>query len=254
MMFIDTHCHLDFPEFDFDRKEVIQRAKECGVDYIINIGSSLEGSRRSLELALQYVNIFASVGYHPHEADKVDQSLLSQLEILSHKEKVVAIGETGLDYFKNYSPRESQISLFEFSLDLAKKRKLPVIVHSRQAQKDTLEILKKFQPLKCLLHCFSADEDFLKKCLDLGFLVSFTCNITYKKAENLRQLVKLTPLESLLLETDAPFLPPEGMRGKRNEPAQVVTLAERIAKLKGIDVSLISETTTHNAKIFFNLP
>lgn len=252
-MFVDTHCHLDFPEFNQDRDEVVKRAHNQGIDYIINIGSSLEGSKKSLQLAKQYNFIYATVGIHPHEADKVDEQTESILGDLAKNDKVVAIGEIGLDYFKNYSKIENQKIVFKSLLKLAKDLNLPLVIHSRQAQEKVLEILKEFMPINAVVHCFSGDEDFLKECLDLGFFISFTCNITYPKAENSRRLVKITPLERIFLETDAPFLPPQDFRGRRNEPVYVKLLAGEIARIKEISVEAVEKTTTENAKKFFNL-
>jgi len=252
-MLVDTHCHLDFPDFNADRTEVIQRARNAGVDRIINIGSSLKGSQGSLELAAKYDFIFAAIGLHPHEADQADEDACNMLAGMAKTDKVVAIGETGLDYFKNYSQAENQKRLFETLVRLAKDSGLPLVIHSRQADSDTLEILKKFLPLQAVVHCFSGNADFLKACLDLGFFVSFTCNITYKKAQNLRELVKIAPLERLMLETDAPFLAPEGYRGKRNEPMHVKILAEEIARIKEIPLDSVAAQTSHNAELFFGL-
>ncbi|MDD4981015.1 MAG: TatD family hydrolase [Candidatus Omnitrophica bacterium] len=260
-MLIDTHCHLDFPEFDQDREEVISRAKNEGIGYIVNIGSSLEGSEKALELAGRYDFIYATVGIHPHEADKFNDKLKVRLEALVKKDKVSAIGETGLDYYlpagqagKNYSQAENQKALFVYLVNLAKDSGLPLVIHTRQAQADTLKVLKEAMPVKAVIHCFSGDGDFLKESLDLGFLVSFTCNITYKKAQDLRGIVKLAPLERIMLETDAPFLPPEGLRGMRNDPAQVKLLAGEIAHLKETSVAEVARVTTLNAKDFFRLP
>ncbi|TRZ95454.1 TatD family deoxyribonuclease [bacterium] len=250
-MLVDTHCHLDFPAFDQDRDEVIKRAKEHGVGYIVNIGSSLLGSTKSLELSAANACIYATVGIHPHEADSFNQEMRIALEGLAKKEKVVAIGEIGLDYFRNYSQAENQRKLFLSLLQLARELNLPVVVHSRQASADTLKTLKKVMPVKAVLHCFSGDNDFLQACLDLGFSVSFTCNLTYNKAEDLRKMAKSVPLEKLLLETDAPFLSPEGFRGKRNEPFQIKLLAEYIARIKGVTEEKVAEVTTVNAKGFF---
>lgn len=252
-MFVDTHCHLDFPEFNTDRDEVTRRAKSEGIDYIVNIGSSLEGAIRSLELSRRYDFIYATVGFHPHEADSFNAKVYTALEKLAEEFKVVAIGEIGLDYYRNYSKVENQKSLFISLVTLAKKIGLPLVIHNRQAQSDTLKILKELMPVEAVVHCFSGDENFLKECLNLGFLISFTCNITYKKAENLRALVKITPLEKLLLETDAPYLPPEGFRGKRNEPLYVKYLAEELARIKGISLEEVAKVTTENAIKFFNL-
>ncbi|MFH0827400.1 MAG: TatD family hydrolase [Candidatus Omnitrophota bacterium] len=250
---IDTHCHLDFPEFDADREEVIARAKEQGIEAMVNIGSSLKATERSLQLAKQYDFIYATAGIHPHEADKFsskdEQTFLEFLK----QEKVVAVGEIGLDYFKNYSRPENQRTLFRTLLRLAKERDLPLVIHCRQAEQDTLKILKEFEILEAVVHCFSSGADFLKECLDSGFFVSFTCNITYKKAEGLRDVVRVTPLERLLLETDAPFLPPEAFRGQRCEPLYVRHLAEEIARIKEISVDEVARVTTHNAKTFFRI-
>lgn len=252
-MLIDTHCHLDFPEYNQDREEVIRRAQNEGVSYIINIGSSLEGSRRSVELARTHDCVYATVGIHPHEADRFNTKDEALLRELAKDTKVVAVGEIGLDYYKGYSRPENQKPLFQSLVRLAKELNLPLVIHSRQAPRETLEILKPFLPHKVVVHCFSQDESFLKQCLDAGFFVSFTCNITYKKAQNLRDLVKIAPLERLFLETDAPFLPPENLRGKRNEPAHVKQLAQEIGRIKGIDFEEVGRATTQNAKIFFNL-
>jgi TatD DNase family protein len=252
-MLIDTHCHLDFPEFDRDRDEVIKRSKDQDVGCIINIGSSLAGSKKSLELASQYDFIYATVGIHPHDADGFEDKAGDELEKLARLDKVVAIGEIGLDYYKNYSRPENQTSLFLSLIKLAKKLGLPVVIHNRQAEVDTLGILKEAMPIKAVVHCFSGDEFFLKECLDLGFFISFTCNITYKKANSLKNLVKATPLSRLMLETDAPFLPPEDFRGKRNEPIYLKYLAREIARIKEISVEEVTSTTTENAKRFFNL-
>lgn len=250
-MLVDTHCHLDFPEYDQDRDEVINRAKAQGVDYIIDIGSSLEGSRRAVELAQKYESVYATVGVHPHEADSFTLGAAEQIKGLAKNKKVVGIGEIGLDYFKNYSKPRNQLTVFTQLLKLAKDSGLPLVVHTREAQTDTLKVLREAMPVKGVIHCFSGDESFLKACLDLGFLVSFTCNVTYKKARDLREIVKATPLDRLLLETDAPYLSPEGFRGKRNEPSRVRLLAEVVADLKGIKLEEVSSATTLNARILF---
>ncbi len=251
-MLVDTHAHLDFPEFDADRDEVITRAKEQGVGYIINVGASLEGSRKSLELSQKYASIYAAVGVHPHEADSFTLETEKNIRNLAKEKKVVAIGEIGLDYFKHYSEPRNQLSVFKQLLKIAKDFNLPVVIHTRNAQDDTLKILKEVMPVRVVVHCFSGDKAFLKDCLDLGFLISFTCNVTYKKAEDLREIVKAVPLDKLLVETDAPYLSPEGFRGKRNEPAQVHLLAEAVANLKGLKLEEVAQATTENARRFFS--
>jgi len=252
MLLVDTHCHLDFPEFDHDRDEVIKRAKEQGIGYIINIGSSLKGSQGSVELSGKYASVYATVGIHPHEADGFSAQAEKAIRDLAKNNKVVAIGEIGLDYFKHFSKKENQLPLFISMLKVAKDFDLPLVIHTRDAQADTLKILKEAMPVKAVVHCFSGDEVFLKECLDLGFLISFTCNVTYKKAENLREIVRVTPIERLLLETDAPYLSPEGFRGKRNEPVQVRLLAQVVAGLKDLKLEEVAKSTTENARRFFN--
>jgi len=252
-MLIDTHCHLDFPEFSADLVEVITRAQANGVDYLVNIGSGLERSRKSVELAGRYDCIYATVGVHPHDSDSFQPQDREMLKKLARGKKVVAIGEIGLDFYKNYSRKENQLPLFYSLLGLAKDLGLPVVIHSRQADSETLKILKEVMPIKAVIHCFSGGQAFLEECLGLGFFISFTCNITYKKAEQLRQLLRIAPLGRLMLETDAPFLSPEGFRGKRNEPYQVKLLAEAIARIKEISFEEVAGATTDNAREFFKI-
>lgn len=252
-MLIDTHCHLDFPEFDPDRDEVIERAREQGVTSIINVGSNILSSRRSLDLSLKYQNVYSVVGIHPHDADSFDKNAEDAILRLAENEKSLGIGEIGLDYFKNYSQKDSQLRLFLYQISLAKKLNLPVVIHTRSADQDTLRVLKDAMPIKVLVHCFSSGLEFLEEVLRLGFFVSFTCNITYKKADLLREIVKLVPLERLMLETDAPYLSPEGFRGKRNEPMQVRLLAEFIAKIRGLTFDEVAGRTTQNARDFFGI-
>ena len=252
-MFVDTHCHLDFPQFDLNREEVIKRAKENDIGYIVNVGSSLKSSIASLELAKKFDFVYATVGIHPHEADRFTQKEEIALRDLAKNDKVVAVGEIGLDYFKNFSKTENQRPLFSSLIKLAKDLGLPLVIHTRDAEIDTLKILKEQMPLSAVVHCFSGGEEFLRECLDLGFFISFTCNITYKKAENLRNMVRLAPIERILLETDAPYLSPEGLRGKTNEPLNVKILAEEIARIKQTSLMEVASMTTENAKKFFNL-
>ncbi|MDD5167079.1 MAG: TatD family hydrolase [Candidatus Omnitrophica bacterium] len=266
-MFIDTHCHLDFPEFDQDRDAVVKNARDQGIEYIVNIGSSLEGSLRSLDLTRKYPQVYATVGIHPHEADSFNEKVKNKIETLAKEEKVVGIGEIGLDYYlpaarlpdgqgqagRNFSKAQNQQALFLSMIGLAKDCGLPMVIHCRQAQDEVLKILKDAMPIKAVIHCFSGDENFLKECLSLGFFISYTCNITYKKAEGLRSLVGATPLEKVFLETDAPYLSPEGLRGRRNEPLNVRSVAEEISRIKKISVDEVAQATTANAKEFFNL-
>jgi len=252
-MLIDTHCHLDFPDFDRDRDEVIKRAQEKGVSRIINVGSSIAGSRKSLELSAKYPGVYSVVGIHPHEAERLEKDAQEVISGLAKDKKAVAIGEIGLDYFKNYSGEESQLRLFSYQIVLAKELDLPVVIHTRCAASDTLRTLKEAMPIQALVHCFSGDKPFLEECLSLGFFISFTCNITYKKADSLREMVKLVPMDRLMLETDAPYLSPEGFRGLRNEPMQVRLLAEFVARLKNSTLEEVANKTTENAVRFFRL-
>lgn len=252
-MLIDTHCHLDFPQYNEDRNAVIQRAKDAGVEYLVNIGATLDSSIASCELAREHATVYASVGVHPHDAGGFNKETEEKIRQLAARDKVVAIGETGLDYFRNLSSQEDQKQAFKKLIELAKSLDLPLVVHTRQAEEETLRILKYAMPIKAVVHCFSGDESFLKECLMLGFFISFTCNITYKKAQGLREMVKLTPLDKLMLETDAPYLSPEGFRGKRNEPLQIKLLAEAVSQIKGVSFEEIADKTTNNAKGFFKL-
>ena len=255
-MLIDTHCHLDFSDFDRDRDSVLKRAHAAGVSAVINVGSSLSGSRRAVLLAKAYPNVCASVGIHPHDAKECDDEAFKEIEELAVTKKVVAIGEVGLDYYRNLSPPEIQVGVFKSFIGLAIKRDLPLIIHSREAAEETLAVLSESDSKNLrgvVVHCFSGTIDFLKKCLDLGFFVSFTCNLTYKKAQNLREVMNFVPLERVFLETDAPYLSPEGKRGERNEPANVVSLAHEVARIKKIDFEKVCFETTQNAKRFFNL-
>jgi len=256
-MLIDTHCHLDFPDFDPDRDTVLENARAAGVEAVINVGASLKGSRDAVNLAVKYPDVFASVGIHPHDARLSSPEVLSEIEGLLENRKVVAIGEVGLDYYRNLSEPSVQVEVFRAFIGMALKARLPLIIHTRQAEKETLEILGSYGGLKSIgvvIHCFSGSEDFLKKCLDSGFFVSFTCNATYTKAQNIKNLVRLVPMERTFLETDAPFLAPEGKRGKRNEPANLVELAKEVAWLKNIDFERVCAETTKNARKFFRLP
>ena len=252
---VDTHCHLDFPEYDADRDDVIRRAREAGIGNIINVASSLEGSRRSVELAEKYGCVYASVGIHPHDAKELSPGAFSEIKALASRDKVVAIGEVGLDYYRNLSPADIQQKAFRGFLSLAKETGLPLIIHCREARDDMLRILKQEMGpsrIKGVVHCFPADAVLLDEALSLGMYVSFTCNITFRNASKLRDLVRdLVPMDRILVETDAPYLAPEGMRGKRNEPAFMLKAVEEIAKLKKITPEDVARVTTLNCANLF---
>lgn len=254
-MLIDTHCHLDFKDFDNDRDEVIERARESGVSVIINVGTSLESCEKTLELAKKHSGIFASLGVHPHGADKTGDEVISKLKDMAKDKKVVAIGETGLDFYRNKSPRDVQKALFAKFIRLSRELQLPLIIHNREADEEVLSLLKeeaKGEP-RGVMHCFSGDRNFLKRCLDAGLLVSFTCNLSFKNAFRLKDTAAFAPIDKILLETDAPFLAPEAHRGKRNEPSYIRYLAKELARIKNMTVEDIESITTENAARFFNL-
>jgi len=260
-MLIDTHCHLDFKDFDTDRDTVIERAIEAGVGRIINVASSMEGSRRSVELAGKHDIIYASVGVHPHEAGSVTDKVIDDLRILAKKGKVVAIGEVGLDYYRNLSPKTEQIKAFRKFIQLAQESGLPLIIHSREADNEIIDILEECEGRgkreegrpRGVVHCFSGDKEFLKRFLKLGLFVSFTANLTFKNAKNLREVAKDVPVERLLLETDAPFLAPQELRGKRNESSYLIYLVRAWAQLLALSEEDIMRITTHNANGLFKL-
>lgn len=253
-MLIDTHAHLNFADFKQDIDEVLKRSKEAGIERIVNVASSFQGCEASLALAERYEMVYASIGIHPHDVKEINEENFLQLKGWLGAKKVVAIGEVGLDFYRNLSPQGTQKEYFSKFIDLSVSSGLPLIIHSRQADSETLEMLRN-TPAKLtgVVHCFSGSKEFLEGCLDLGMYISFTCNITYKKADNLRELVAKVPEERLLLETDCPFLPPEGLRGKRNEPVNVIVLAELLAKIRNSSVESIAASTTANAKRLFKL-
>ncbi len=254
-MLIDTHCHLDFKDFNGDRNDVLKRARDMGIAYIINVGSSMEGTTRSIQIAGDNDFIYAAIGIHPHEADSVSENDIRLFAGFLNKPKVVAVGEIGLDYYRNISSRENQKKLFVSLLKTAKAAKLPLITHNREAHADTIDILKNIMgdSVRGVMHCFSGDEAVLKTCLGMGFFISFTCNITYKNAARLREIAKLVPMDRLLIETDAPFLAPQDFRGKRNEPMHVRYAAEEVAKIKGLSFNEVAKVTTENAARLFKL-
>lgn len=248
---IDSHAHLNDPEFEADLAEVIQRAQAAGVTGIINIGYDLTSSRRAVELAAEYDWMYAAVAVHPHDARTVTPETLAELEQLVEAQRVVAIGETGLDYYYDNSPRESQRQVFHQHLELAEKLGLPVVVHSRDATQDTLAIIKEHPNVHYLMHCYSQSRESVKSYLDLGCYISFAGPVTFKNAHKLREAAAAVPLDRLLIETDCPYLAPEPHRGRRNEPAWVKHVAEKLAELHGVQVEELIAVTTANTKAFF---
>ena len=259
---IDTHAHLDFSKFDADRPKVIERARAAGVATIVNVGTDLISSRRAVDLAEEYEAVYAAVGVHPHGAKKLDGATLGELRELAQKPKVVAVGEIGLDYFRNLSPRDAQRRAFQAQLAWAAKLGKPVIIHDRDAHGEILEALTSWAAglgdsiltgRLGVLHTFSGDLEMARRAIDLGFYISISGPVTYRNARQLPDIVRELPLDRILVETDCPFLAPEPYRGKRNEPAHTRLVAERIAELKGIPFDDLARATTANARRLFEL-
>ncbi len=253
-MIIDTHAHIDGPDFDEDREEVIQRAVDSGVQYILNIGCDVESSYQSLVLAEQYAMIYATAGVHPHDVKNINDYTYSNLrEMLAHP-KMVAVGETGLDYFKNYSPQDLQRIHFRKHIELALELKKPLIIHCRDANEDMVSILSEYYPSadspSGIFHCFSGDQNLADKALEMGFYISFSGSVTFKKLDHLREVAKTIPADKLFVETDCPFLAPVPKRGKRNEPAYVNHTAELLAEVRGLKLEDLQRASTLN---FFEL-
>lgn len=276
-MLIDTHSHIMFPEFDEDREEVIQRAMDAGLERIVCVGCGAGSSETAVKMAQEDKSgfLYATVGLHPYDAMDVNDELLAKWEkwILADRRKIIAIGETGLDYFKSKVDPEKQKFSFKKHIELAVKMGLPVIVHNRSADEDCLNLLMEFsrggelykklvqdcgcdgenmiEPVKAVFHCYGSTLEFARKVWEAGFMTSFTGIITYPSAKELREVVKEVPLDKFMVETDCPYLAPQGHRGKRNEPSYVVETAEKIAEVKGMGLSDVEKQVMENTKKFF---
>jgi TatD DNase family protein len=254
-MLVDSHAHLEMPEFKKDLEEVILRAKKSGVEYIFTVGTEKRDWKRALEISHSHPGVYAILGVHPHNAKEIDDRTYPVLRELCRDERVKAYGEIGLDFFRNHSPREVQIRGFREQIALARELHLPIVIHDRDAHEETLDILKseKAEALGGIIHCFSGDYRMAKECLDMGFYISVPGTITFKNAGDFQEIVRKLPLESLLIETDAPFLAPIPFRGKRNEPGFVRHMAQKIAELKKISFEKVAEVTTANALRVFKV-
>ncbi len=252
VMLIDTHCHLDFPNFEKDFDEVLSRARSAGVQKFVVPGVELSNSRAAVALTEKFDGVFAAVGVHPHAADSVNEKILNELENLTASQKVVAVGEIGLDFFRTKNSPETQKNAFRQQLKLAQKLNLPVIIHSRAADSEIFEILDEFK-IRGVFHCFGGDFDFAQEVLRREFFIGLTGIVTFPNAKDLHRVAQKIPLEKLLIETDAPFLAPQKFRGQRCEPAFVREVAETIAKLRGISVEELAENTTKNAEGLFGI-
>ncbi len=257
MFLTDTHTHLDFPQFDDDREQVIERATAVGVQAVVDIGTDLASSRAAVALAEAYPQIYAAVGVHPHDARTVTGKLLGELRALALHPKVVAIGEIGLDFYRDLSPRDKQHQVFQQQLALASEAGKPVVIHDRDAHSEVMAALRRWaasshQPAG-VLHCFSGDLAIAQEAIELGFYISIAGPVTFKNARGLRELVRQLPLEKLLVETDCPYLTPHPHRGKRNEPAYVKLVAQEVAQIKGVSLEEVARITSDNAQVLFAL-
>ncbi len=254
-MFIDTHAHLFYPNFKDDADEVIKRAKESGVDYIIVPSTDLENAATAIELSEKYDFIYAAVGLHPHDTANWSDSYVKEIEKLSRHRKVVAIGEIGLDYYYDYSPRENQIRAFKAQIDLALKINKPVVIHNREADRDIMDIIRSYcdSGLKAQFHCFSGTLEDAKELVRMKHFVSFTGNITFKKSDGLRDILANLSMESIMLETDSPFMTPVPHRGKRNEPSYVRLIAEKMAEVHHLTIEDIGRVTSYNVFRMFGI-
>ncbi len=261
MELVDSHTHLDFPEFDPDREEVLKRAWEAGVRLIVNAGTDVSSSLASVSLAENHPFIYASAGLHPHDAGSLDEKNRRTLEEIACHPKVVAIGETGLDYYRNLSPREAQREAFAFHLELARRTGKPLIIHSRDAHQETMDFLRDFvrnpgklYPPYGVMHCFSGSLEMAREAVELGFFISVAGPLTFQNARKLPAIVREIPLDFLLIETDCPYLAPHPFRGRRNEPAYVRLVAEAVAQIKGLSPEEVGRKMLENALKLFRLP
>lgn len=252
-MYFESHAHYDDTRFEEDRVEILEGLKEKGVDYVINIGADMASSKMSIELAKEYPFIYCSVGVHPHEVEHMAQGDIDKLKEFANNEKVVAIGEIGLDYYYDLSPRELQQKWFKKQLQLAQELDLPIVVHSRDACAQTFEIIKEHPDLRGVIHCFSGSKELAKEYVKRGFYIGIGGSLTFKNARKTVEVVQEIPIEFLLIETDSPYLAPVPHRGKRNDSSYLVHVVEKIADIKGITPEEVAKITMQNAKNLFKI-
>lgn len=250
-MLIDTHCHLFFDEIKEDLSSVLKRAADLGVTKFICVGTNIEDSKQSYNLALNYENIFSTAGVHPHDAEEVAENYIDELYNLLKNKKVVAVGEIGLDYFKELSDISVQKKIFAEQLELAQKINKPIVFHNRDSDDDIIDTLSEFPNICGVAHCFSSTYDVAKKLIDMGFYISFSGNLTFKNS-HLPEVAKRLPIDRLLVETDSPFLSPVPHRGKTNEPGRARFVADLLARLHNLSINEVARITTTNAKTIFN--
>jgi TatD DNase family protein len=255
-LLVDSHAHLDSKPYTSDLDAVIARSAENGVGHILTVGCDLESSRASVDLALRYPNIYASVGIHPHDASTVNNSVIDELtRMIESVDKIVAVGETGLDFYRDHSPRDQQRASFRRHIQLAKDTSKPLIIHDREAHDEVIQIMQEENAAEIggVLHCFSGDLDMARKCVEMGFYISFAGPLTYPKNEALRAIAHTLPIDVMLVETDCPYLSPQGWRGKRCEPAYVRSTAEKLAEVKGLTLEDVARITSLNAWRLFGI-
>jgi TatD DNase family protein len=249
----DTHAHLYWKSFDEDRALVLERAREAGVERMIVVGTDLETSRAAFELCAGASGLHPTAGIHPHDAAEVDEQARARIRELCSRPECVAVGETGLDYFKGFSPAEAQRASFRWHLELARELGKPVIVHSRDAHADTLELLRAVPGVRGVMHCYTMGPDELPTYLELGMTISFSGVVTYPKNEANREAARIVPEDRLVVETDCPYLAPQGRRGQRNEPAYVALVLAEVARVRGAPLERLAERTSANASALFGI-
>ena len=255
-MLFDSHAHLNDERFDEDRDELINSLKEKSVDLVVNPGADIETSKSAVELSKKYDFIYAAVGVHPHDVSDLDDTAIDTIRNLAiENNKVVAIGEIGLDYYYDYSPRDSQKEWFKKQILLANELKLPIIIHDRDAHADTFDIIKenKSDEIGCVLHCYSGSVELAREYIKLGCYISIPGTVTFKNSRKVREVAREIPLDRLFIETDSPYMAPEPHRGKRNDPSLVAFVADKIAQEKGISYEEVCDKTKENAKKFFKI-
>ncbi|MCL1834766.1 MAG: TatD family hydrolase [Oscillospiraceae bacterium] len=252
-MFFDTHAHYDDKRFDGDRDEVLGAMESAGVSLIVNAGSSMESSAAGLALADRFPFVYATVGVHPHDSKEMDDGSVDVLQELLRHPKAVAVGEIGLDYHYDFSPRDVQMTRFREQLELARFAGMPVVIHEREALRDTLDTIREFRDLSGVLHCFSGSWETARIILDMGWYLSFTGVITFKNARKALDVVAKVPADRIMIETDCPYLSPEPVRGRRNSSLFLAHIAQKVAEVRGITVEDAAALTMENGKRFFGL-